>query len=43
VYLVSFFERTQPLFDLEKELQPYVKEFQAKWEKGEFVNGMFNI
>eukprot|EP00026_Physarum_polycephalum_P003324 Phypoly_transcript_03334.p1 GENE.Phypoly_transcript_03334~~Phypoly_transcript_03334.p1 ORF type:complete len:546 (-),score=135.59 Phypoly_transcript_03334:77-1714(-) len=38
-YLVSFFERTQPLFDLEKELQPFVKEFEAKWEKGEFQNG----
>lgn len=38
-YLVSFFERTQPLLDLEKELQPHIKEFEAKWERGELQNG----
>jgi len=35
-YLVSFFKRTQPLLNLDKELQASRKEFEAKWAKGEF-------
>ncbi|KYQ89080.1 C2H2-type zinc finger-containing protein [Tieghemostelium lacteum] len=35
-YLISFLERTQPLFDLNQNLERYEKEFNEKWDKHEY-------
>lgn len=36
-YLTSFFERTQPLFDLEETLNQRQEEFEKQWENKTFV------